>query len=602
LGIGNFFVFLIIFVLTLSFFSNAYAEITYSSLTNRVDSTPTYCYVEPTDPEISYIQKGQWANEAEKSVKEWNSKLQASEPVNKHLWEMKYLGSGKEPLPNCDYPIYFKPWPDKSDDWFRVAGQFFYTNIIKIYFLGWIFCEVDDELVQCFNWSMIKTGPQQGGTIKHEIGHSLGLDHYFSDNPEVEAKWSKLSILPSVMISGINNHADVKQVTGIDIQKVRSVYGSEGFYAFSPEPTPKLPTPQPTPKPIPKFVPPKIPTQPFERIDITSSTIEVEPYSTEMIKIIGDISKEEFLKGQNVYLTLKKPDGSTETLKITPTRKGHFETTLVFDNDSMRGFYEIWAIYMEQRDRNMDIVFEVVTKGKKTTSPIEPIRIITSSPNISGIGEFDVSYSDDKYTFSGDLGGYNQYVRLIAENECPSKKEVHKQDYLLSSKRNTEASFTFQQLSQGKPDQCTIYLTMYDFDGIVLDQTTVNYKIQSSKKTEITQSLETHPFAMIQKQERVPEWIKNNAKWWSEGAIADNDFTSGIQFMIKENIMVIPDLPEEVTQMELKDEKRAMGMEREQNVPDWVRNNAGWWADGLISEDDFVNGIKYLVEQGIIKV
>jgi len=66
--------------------------------------------------------------------------------------------------------------------------------------------------------------------------------------------------------------------------------------------------------------------------------------------------------------------------------------------------------------------------------------------------------------------------------------------------------------------------------------------------------------------------------------------------------MVIPDLPEEVTQMELKDEKRAMGMERDKNVPDWVRNNAGWWADGLISDDDFISGIKYLVEQGIIKV
>jgi len=103
-------------------------------------------------------------------------------------------------------------------------------------------------------------------------------------------------------------------------------------------------------------------------------------------------------------------------------------------------------------------------------------------------------------------------------------------------------------------------------------------------------------------KEKVPGWIKNNARWWAEGQIGDSDFVSGIQFMIKEKIINIPDLPEEVTQMELKDEKRAMGMEREQNVPDWVRNNAGWWADGQISEDDFVNGIKYLVEQGIIKV
>jgi len=100
---------------------------------------------------------------------------------------------------------------------------------------------------------------------------------------------------------------------------------------------------------------------------------------------------------------------------------------------------------------------------------------------------------------------------------------------------------------------------------------------------------------------KIPEWIKNNAGWWADGAIGDGDFTSGIQYMIKENIMVIPDLPEN-TQMELKDEKRAMGLERDTNVPDWVRNNAGWWSDGLISEDDFVNGIKWLVEHGIIRV
>jgi len=88
----------------------------------------------------------------------------------------------------------------------------------------------------------------------------------------------------------------------------------------------------------------------------------------------------------------------------------------------------------------------------------------------------------------------------------------------------------------------------------------------------------------------VPEWIKDNAKWWSEGQIGDSDFTNGIQFMIQENIISIPDLPEQASET------------AEEKVPDWIRNNAGWWANGLISEDDFVNGIKYLVGQGIIRV
>ncbi len=90
--------------------------------------------------------------------------------------------------------------------------------------------------------------------------------------------------------------------------------------------------------------------------------------------------------------------------------------------------------------------------------------------------------------------------------------------------------------------------------------------------------------------EKVPGWIKNNAKWWAEGQIGDSDFVSGIQFMIKEKIVNIPNLPEQASET------------AEEKVPDWIRNNAGWWADGLISEDDFVNGIKYLVEHGIIRV
>ena len=87
----------------------------------------------------------------------------------------------------------------------------------------------------------------------------------------------------------------------------------------------------------------------------------------------------------------------------------------------------------------------------------------------------------------------------------------------------------------------------------------------------------------------IPSWIKNTANWWSEGVIADDDFTLGIQYMMTENIISIPDLPEQAS-------------ETVEGVPAWVRNNAGWWAAGLISDDDFVFGIKYLVEQGIIQV
>ena len=38
------------------------------------------------------------------------------------------------------------------------------------------------------------------------------------------------------------------------------------------------------------------------------------------------------------------------------------------------------------------------------------------------------------------------------------------------------------------------------------------------------------------------------------------------------------------------------------NVPDWVKNNAGWWADGTLTENEFVNALQYLIKMGIMNV
>lgn len=37
-------------------------------------------------------------------------------------------------------------------------------------------------------------------------------------------------------------------------------------------------------------------------------------------------------------------------------------------------------------------------------------------------------------------------------------------------------------------------------------------------------------------------------------------------------------------------------------IPDWVKNTALWYGQGKISEDEFLNAIKFLINQGIIKV
>ncbi len=37
-------------------------------------------------------------------------------------------------------------------------------------------------------------------------------------------------------------------------------------------------------------------------------------------------------------------------------------------------------------------------------------------------------------------------------------------------------------------------------------------------------------------------------------------------------------------------------------IPQWVRNNANWWANGQISDSDFIKGLQYLIDNNILRI
>ena len=84
----------------------------------------------------------------------------------------------------------------------------------------------------------------------------------------------------------------------------------------------------------------------------------------------------------------------------------------------------------------------------------------------------------------------------------------------------------------------------------------------------------------------IPAWIKNNAGWWHDGTIDDNTFVQGIQYMITNGIMQVPHGTSSGTGSNV--------------IPAWIKNNAGWWHDGTIDDNTFVQGIQYMITNGII--
>src|SRR3989338_6113637 len=86
----------------------------------------------------------------------------------------------------------------------------------------------------------------------------------------------------------------------------------------------------------------------------------------------------------------------------------------------------------------------------------------------------------------------------------------------------------------------------------------------------------------------LPDWIKNNAKWWSNDEIDDQTFVNGVQYLVEHDIISVQ---KDIQTENIND-----------TIPDWIKNNAKWWSNDEIDDQTFVNGIQHLVKVGIIKV
>ena len=87
----------------------------------------------------------------------------------------------------------------------------------------------------------------------------------------------------------------------------------------------------------------------------------------------------------------------------------------------------------------------------------------------------------------------------------------------------------------------------------------------------------------------LPDWIRNNAQWWSLTQISDQDFAKGLEYLIKEDIINVP-------------KGTASEGQAEPQIPSWLRKNAGWWSQGLLTDDEFLKSIQWMINNEFIKI
>jgi hypothetical protein len=89
----------------------------------------------------------------------------------------------------------------------------------------------------------------------------------------------------------------------------------------------------------------------------------------------------------------------------------------------------------------------------------------------------------------------------------------------------------------------------------------------------------------------IPKWVQNNALWWSQGQVKDKEFATAIGYLVSQKII----------QLESKSTAGAVvSVSDDISIPQWIKNNANWWSKGIITDSDFVKGLQYMLDNDII--
>ena len=129
------------------------------------------------------------------------------------------------------------------------------------------------------------------------------------------------------------------------------------------------------------------------------------------------------------------------------------------------------------------------------------------------------------------------------------------------------------------------------------DEINPNNTVIQNYKDIIEKTLKKYPYTPTEKPTntmkqtigKVPEWVKHIANWWSMGNISDEKFTDSMQYMIKKEIVMIP-------------ENEIFENTNELKMISFVRNNFSQWSQNEIPDNEFYKNMNWLIENKFIKI
>jgi len=210
-----------------------------------------------------------------------------------------------------------------------------------------------------------------------------------------------------------------------------------------------------------------------------------------------------------------------------------------------------------------------------TTDKIQHFSLYTNLRGANdSISESDtqILYNDGKDLKIIDPNGFFSDAKITVTDEDPVKKYVTVE---MTFAKEMDTSHIITRIWDSKLRSGDLHL----LDAIKIIPAEPEF-------TPIPQTTEEVQVEEL-KSQTIPKWVKSNAEWWIDQQIGDEDFVAGIQYMVNNGIMYIPNT-EPVNSVT--------------EIPDWIKTSTQWWVDNQISDDDFVQAMEWLVSNGVLRI
>ncbi len=236
----------LILITTTSTLQETFAQYYYDEINHRVTQNPIVCTLEFSDSELPQANQI-LVNDAKMAVKDWEKKL-TDYTGNPQDWAFGFRAISIEDQQtvlfdiDCDITIRFEREPP-TEDKFEYVG---YTDLypygisdITIFYLelAYVYEEkiIDEQLlnIPVPTHFVNSIDPFVGETLRHEIGHSLGLAHVPPDSEMSGWDYDSegIPVGKSIMIDDFEDFPPEGyfEIRTYDVQAVIQWYGDDGF-------------------------------------------------------------------------------------------------------------------------------------------------------------------------------------------------------------------------------------------------------------------------------------------------------------------------------------------------------------------------------------